>query len=233
MGTASSAEFALCQVVATAHCLWTCARETRCAFHLMNVQVSLSDPEWVVDAKTGVYRTATATHATLSYLPLPPPNFFYGAAFPGAARVFEMQLMPALLLELQVNAFADEETGGTGSKPRPDTKGHSNAEEAAGNKATAKPSVVDQTERPSPEPTGKHIDSLKGVARKPGSDEGEGVAMGEHSDGDSKPMVLTPSAEERDRLRTWGMDWGVVAVWTCPRSCEASCEEYVTVQMPV
>lgn len=161
----------------------------------------------------------------------------HGASFPGAARVFEMQLMPALLLELHVNDFADQEAGGAGTKPRTDTKGHSNAEEAAGdtasNEATAKPPAMDQVEGPSPEPAGKDTDSLRGVVRKPGGDEGEGVAMGEHGDGDSKPMVPTPSAEERDRLRTWGMDWGVVAVWTCPRSCEASYEEHVTVQMPV
>ena len=167
----------------------------------------------------------------------PPPTPFDGTAFPGAARVFEMQLMPALLLELQVNDFADQETGGADSKPRPETKGRSHAEEAGGDtastEATAKPSLVDQAGVPSPEPTGKGTDSLKGVVRKPGGNEGEGVAMGEHGDGDSKPMAPTPSAEERDRLRTWGMDWGVVAVWSCPKSCEASCEEHVSVQMPV
>ncbi|CAM9527729.1 unnamed protein product [Hapterophycus canaliculatus] len=42
-----------------------------------------------------------------------------------------------------------------------------------------------------------------------------------------------PSAEERERLRTLGMDWGVVAVWSCPRSCENSYEECVVVQLPV
>lgn len=166
-----------------------------------------------------------------------PPTPFDGAAFPGAARVFEMQLMPALLLELRVNDFADQETGGADSKPRPETKGLSNVEEAGGdtasNEATAKPCLIDQVEVPSPEPTGKDTDSLRGVVRKPGGDEGEGVALGERGDGDSKPMVPTPNAEGRDRLRTWGMDWGVVAVWSCPRSCEASYEEHVSVQMPV
>ena len=30
-----------------------------------------------------------------------------------------------------------------------------------------------------------------------------------------------------------GMDWGVVTVWSCPRSCEQSTEEVVFVQAPV
>ena len=165
------------------------------------------------------------------------PAYFDGVAFPGAARVFEMQLMPALLLELQVNDFADRETGGPGGEPRPDTKVHSSAEESSGdaasNEATAGPSATDQTAGPSPGLTGNHDDSLRGVERKPGGDEGGRVAMGEHGDRNSKPRIPIPNAEERDRLRTWGMDWGVVAVWSCPTSCEASYEEHVTVQMPV
>lgn len=180
-----------------------------------------------------------ATHASFFCLHLPPPTYFDGTAYPGAARVFEMQLMPALLLELQVNNFADQEPGGGSGKPRPDTKGHSNAEDAGGGgdiaskEATARPSAIDQAEDPSPRPTGKDGDNPRGVVRKPEREEGGGVAMGEHGDGDSKSIIPTPSAEERDRLRTWGMDWGVVAVWTCPRSCEASYEEHVTIQMSV
>lgn len=159
--------------------------------------------------------------------------FFGGPAVPGASRVFEMQLMPSLLLQLRVNDLADRERSEPDKTPGSDTKKLFATREADGNKNDAKASVLSPaglTENPTAWPI--EGDASTGVAEAQGGGR-NGMPKGEEGDGDAEPVVPIPTAEERERLTTWGMDWGVVAVWSCPRSCESSHEECVVVQLPV
>lgn len=136
--------------------------------------------------------------------------------------------MPALLLQLQVNDFAEREASGESDENvvRPDAI-KKTVVQAAESQHTIEvvPSAIDKCKSgPLPQARGN-----------------EGGAVREHCDmvsGDDEDAQLaitvpTSSAEERERLRTWGMDWGLVTVWCCPRSCDASCEEVVAVQLPV
>lgn len=127
----------------------------------------------------------------------------------GAARVFEMQLMPALLLHLRVNDFAEQETFGE-KKSDSDCNVTEVSSDTGRDKASLGPTCQEG---------GRY-----GRSDIAGDDSNEG------SDSYLRPALI---GEERERLRTWGMDWGVVAIWSCPISCEVSCEEFAVVQLPV
>lgn len=142
--------------------------------------------------------------------------------------MFEMQLMPALLLQLQVNDFAEQEPNSESDENivRPDAIKQAVAQAAEGQKPV--------------EVVMSALDKSKGGRRPPADGHGRSIAReqcytasGDDDDGESARTVPTPSAEKQERLRTLGMDWGLVAVWCCPRSCEASCEEVVVVQLPI
>lgn len=128
--------------------------------------------------------------------------------------------MPALLLELQVNAFAvpgdveaREGVGADGDASHSRAKGESKAPRCASESAAANTPCSEAVE---------HANKCDEVD----------VASNDAS-GDEVEQVPLPSAEDRERLRTWGMDWGVVTVWCCPKSCELSFEEAVLIQEAV
>lgn len=148
--------------------------------------------------------------------------------------------MPALLLQLQVNDLAERDTGsrrggssttcsGLESKKistfSQEADGHDN--NSIRKSVTPSAVVVQPKGAASTRSTDEH-----GVLRGDGI-AGIRVSGEEDDDGTETTMMPTPSAEERERLRTLGMDWGVVAIWSCPRSCSISCEECVVVQLPV
>lgn len=150
--------------------------------------------------------------------------------------------MPALLLQLQVNDLAERETGSReGGSPATfsgleSKKISTLSQEADGhdNNNTMKsitPSAV--AVQPKGNSSTRSTDE-HGVAQGDGSGVMAGIGVsGEEDEGNETRMMPTPSVEERERLRTLGMDWGVVAIWSCPRSCSISCEECVVVQLPV
>lgn len=109
--------------------------------------------------------------------------------------------MPALLLHLRVNDFAERETPGEMNSDTDRGKG-------------------------SLGPTGQDPKECRRYGRGDIADDDSN----EGPDSDLRPVLI---GEERERLRTWGMDWGVVAIWSCPTSCEASFEEFAVVQLPV
>lgn len=179
--------------------------------------------------------------AALSAPPAIVRNVPTPCAFPtGATRVFEMQLMPALLLQLKANDLADREpmeqqgenSSATPADPVPKNKTTFSNEAADGEKNainSAPPSVTPKRAAS----TAQSDDN--GTIGVPQSEAAGGAVKREEGDGEDAEMTAmpTPSAEELERLRTRGMDWGVVGVWCCPRSCDVSCEECVVVQMPV
>eukprot|EP00752_Nemacystus_decipiens_P002854 g2658.t1 len=156
----------------------------------------------------------------------------------GATRLFEMQLMPALLLQLQVNDLAGHET-----PPEQDDANvgvlngaHEDAKNAPGWLATPLSAAGN--------PSGGGVltpPAYDSVDPNGATQEGRGVTTtgkleneeGDREEGGAAVMMRTPSAEDRERLRTRGMDWGVVGIWSCPSSCDVSCEECVVVQLPV
>lgn len=172
---------------------------------------------------------------------VPPPPL---GAFPteGATRLFEMQLMPALLLQLQIYDLA-----GLQELPQ-QGDANSSLSNQAHNVANSAPSRTTPTSAAGPAEGGALTPSSADDANSSSTDPtgvaqegGDGASTGElplkNEEGDREerettPMP-TPSVEDRERLRTWGMDWGVVGVWSCPRSCDVSCEECVVVQLPV
>lgn len=175
-------------------------------------------------------------------------------AFPGATRVFEMQLMPALLLQLRVNELAEREraerqpTNGECCRPPGTNRNSTRARDEAdsGEKGYGKspsPAVVNSARGGDllAIPRSSEGSSPKGVRRENGGGREAGASVRGHQDDEPgeeeeeaghTPMP-TPTAEERERVTTWGMDWGVVAVWSCPTSCDVSSEESVIVQRPV
>lgn len=159
--------------------------------------------------------------------------------------MFEMQLMPALLLQLNVNDLAERETNGRqvdkgktrgadGSRSAARTEHGINGDEIRKD-STAPPTATARENGGSParqiDPKGIRQEGVGKEREWPGVRGKEDDEEGEEEAG--SPKMPTPSAEERERLRTLGMDWGVVAVWSCPRSCEVSNEECVVVQLPV
>lgn len=181
-------------------------------------------PSWKTDRSYGpkTRLTRAPTH--------PPCN----PLLEGATRLFEMQLMPALLLQLQVNDLAGQETppGADDANVGVSNDAHSGAKNAPGWTTPAANRAEGGVLTSS---AGDGIDST-GVARdgRGGTATGElKREEGDREDGEAAVAMPTPSAEDRERLRTWGMDWGVVGVWSCPSSCDVSCEECVVVQLPV
>lgn len=137
--------------------------------------------------------------------------------------------MPALLLRLPVNAFAEP-----GKELSGKIQVHATVEttvgddqEVAQSQKTQKCEVFDEREssRRQESPIDDNDDPVGDGMGGEGSDDEEGGG------GDNVPPA--PSADDRERLRTWGMDWGVVTVWCCPRSCNLSYEETVVVQPPI
>lgn len=147
--------------------------------------------------------------------------------------------MPALLLQLQVNNLAG----------RQDPREQDDADCRVSNEA--QDDAYNAPGWPTPSSAANHAEvcgaltpsadpsiNPTGAAQK---GRGGGSPMGglkdeggdREEEGESAVAMPTPSAEDRERLRTWGMDWGVVGVWSCPNSCDVSCEECVVVQLPV
>lgn len=137
---------------------------------------------------------------------------------PGAPRVFEMQLMPALLLGLQVNEFAAPD-----ANDEPDGAGQ--VKETSRNVLSVGGSEKTLDRAPSTDGGVGRSDPRHRPRDDDGSEEDEGQ--------DEAERMPVPSAQDQRRMRTWGMDWGVVTVWSCPQSCEMSCEEEVVVQQAV
>ncbi|CAM9745356.1 unnamed protein product [Scytosiphon promiscuus] len=133
----------------------------------------------------------------------------------GATRVFEMQLMPALLLQLNVNDLAERES----------------SERQAGNGKSCEPDGNRTPARTDHEANGDK-GRRKSTPEPPASARG-GIDVSARCPSGANPEGVRAESVDRERLRTLGMDWGVVAVWSCPRSCEESFEEYVVVQLPV
>lgn len=156
---------------------------------------------------------------------------------PGAARVFEMQLMPALLLELQVNKYAVPEDG----------EERDVVEDGEGDPVRRRADAGVKVGDDPPLDGGGRLmesrDSLGSVSKKERSyrkndtDDGEGTGGASDDGGDeirsTTPVLPTPSRREYERVRTWGMDWGVVTIWSCPQSCNSSYQEEVVVQQAV
>lgn len=144
--------------------------------------------------------------------------------------MFEMQLMPALLLQLQVNDLASQET--------PEQyDANSSLSKRAENNSPGRTAQAEGVVAPTPSAgggtgtTGVVAQERRGGTATAGEENLEDEE-GDREEGENAAMPA-PSAEDRERLRTLGMDWGVVGVWSCPRSCDASCEECVVVQLPV
>lgn len=148
-----------------------------------------------------------------------PPDLLW----PGATRVFEMQLMPALLLGLRVNEFAEPGEIAT----------HDDTVELKKIAAEEKDGIDSPVKS-----VGSHGPEAKSLGGEQGGSKGSSDGIeeegGDGGDGEGEGGAPpAPSAEDQERLKTWGMDWGVVAVWSCPVSCDLSCEEAVVVQPPV
>ncbi len=185
-----------------------------------------------------IYSYVSHFFSRFSPSPAPLPSCSYFST-QGAARVFEMQLMPALLLQLRVSGRGDREPPDQGPeepsspppRPRPSPLPVGDDKTDAG--PTTAPSAAGRRNKgggpaeAGPERGGRERSEGRGL-----EDEEEGDGQGAEAAA-GVVVMPTPSAEERERLRTRGMDWGVVGVWCCPRSCQESCEESVVVQLPV
>lgn len=137
-----------------------------------------------------------------------------------------MQLMPALLLGLRVNDFAEA---------RQNNRGNGRDTVVRADRAMVESNRVSNNSNKSAEHVGPHGREGNTLEKqqerlKPGSRD---LVDGGGGSGDEEGVPPSPSAEERRKLETWGMDWGVVTVWSCPSSCDLSCEEAVVVQPPV
>lgn len=156
--------------------------------------------------------------------------------------------MPALLLRLQVNNFAERPPDqGQNNGPQETTTDHTKKGDAT--TAEKIPGGGGRTHTAPPLAAGGGAAATSQAAESHGSGDkdlnenshqrlnNDGVGTvgigGGDDDGDIGERMPAPSAEEHERLRTWGMDWGVVTVWSCPHSCDLSCEEEVVVQLPV
>lgn len=140
-----------------------------------------------------------------------------------------MQLMPAMLLQLRANDFAEREICKPPNSSAPSTDTTSCADGSDGEKST---SALGQATESLSRPKGINFRRTE-IEEKRGRDSAQMVGEGDESDEDEEHALPVPSAEEYERLKTWGMDWGVVGIWSCPGSCEASCEEFALVQLPV
>lgn len=155
--------------------------------------------------------------------------------------MFEMQLMPALLLQLKANDLAEQEPierQDENSATTPDDPDRENTTTVSNEADGDKNAIISSTHSATPKraastPPNDGSDPA-GVPQVEGG-ETTGAVKSEEDDGEDGETAATPapSNEERERLRMQGMDWGVVGVWSCPRSCEFSCEERVVVQLPV
>jgi hypothetical protein len=120
----------------------------------------------------------------------------------GSPRRFELQLMPALLYLLDVDRHAPTASDlGAGGWDQPPS-----VPRVEGPRALDADVVV--------EGQGDQGDEEEG-------DEGEGGLSREREE--LRRMAAT-------KLRSGGMDWGVVTVWSCEAACEQGKEEVVIVQ---
>ncbi|CAM9737577.1 unnamed protein product [Choristocarpus tenellus] len=156
----------------------------------------------------------------------------YASFSPGAMRVFEMQLMPALLFKMGVEKYATQ--GNSGAKVPQEGEGSCKLPEGEsigdlvvkGVSSTSLKAVVSTT-----------CDSFCSRDAQPQGDcgqseEGDGVEEEGVVEEEDKARVPAPSAAQHEEMRVKGMDWGVVGVWSCPLSCNKSFEECVIVQPP-
>eukprot|EP00903_Cladosiphon_okamuranus_P014302 g13284.t1 len=157
----------------------------------------------------------------------------------GAARLFEMQLMPALLLQLQVNNLAGQQHPAEQEKASSRVSGEAQDDVENPRRLTPSSAANQAGAGGASVPSADRSINLTGAAQE---DRGDSSALrglknkdiDREEGGEVEAVVMpTPSAEDLERLRTWGMDWGVVGVWSCPGSCDVSCEECVVVQLPV
>lgn len=128
-----------------------------------------------------------------------------------------MQLMPALLLHLPTGDLADS--------------GEARSKLDAENQAlTSTPRFA----------TGGGPDTNVGCelqeareASTSGVNLGADKGSSQQNAGGASAGVLLSDVEQVSSVNFEGMDWGVVAIWCCPHSCEVSREEVVTVQPSV
>ena len=192
----------------------------------------------------------------------------------GAARQFELQLMPSLLFALKVDDYAEAPAATaaaatTAARPAPAaTEAPPPAPPPAPAPAAPAPKVSSSVmaalskPSPTPPPPAPADDAVAAAddftARAAGANY-EGRQRQRRSPGRSPPPSAAAAAEvegngeddaEEDGVRggslaakeraglpvaalPQGMDWGVLAVYSCPESCEQSQEEYAVVQVPV
>lgn len=142
--------------------------------------------------------------------------------------------MPALISDLKMSDFADRE-----ADQQSDTSGATHVERGHG----ASPNTSSSLNAEAPQSSvqqcntqaSNNTDPRRGVSECPRGTMTATQSKDEEGSDDGRADVetSTPTAEDRERLRTWGMDWGVVAVWSCPASCETGFEEFVRIQLPV
>ena len=156
----------------------------------------------------------------------------------GADRLFELQLMPSLLFALRVDdhVLAPAEASGPSSGSQSAAVGAQNqppeppeppAPELglSAVSATTPPPAADMA--PSVSEGAGEADEEGFEATAPSSQQEPGSAVV----AEAGPRVVSDA--EKLTLASGGMDWGVVAVYSCAESCDASFEEFVVVQSPV
>eukprot|EP00618_Florenciella_parvula_P014690 CAMPEP_0119477304 /NCGR_PEP_ID=MMETSP1344-20130328/7498_1 /TAXON_ID=236787 /ORGANISM="Florenciella parvula, Strain CCMP2471" /LENGTH=247 /DNA_ID=CAMNT_0007511267 /DNA_START=213 /DNA_END=956 /DNA_ORIENTATION=- len=199
----------------------------------------------------------------------------------GAARQFELQLMPSLLFALKVDDFAEPPAAAasaatTAVRPAPAAPVAAEVPPAAPAPAPApapkmSSSVMAALSKPTLPPSAPAPAAMASAA--PGADDAvtaaddfltraaganyegrqrqrrkpppsaaaavEAEGHGEDAEGRDGGGVQCGSSAAKGRgglpaaALPQGMDWGVLAVYSCPESCDQSQEEYVVVQVPV
>ncbi|CAM9871835.1 unnamed protein product, partial [Discosporangium mesarthrocarpum] len=155
----------------------------------------------------------------------------------GADRVFEMQLMPALLFKMRVDEFAKQELKDNRADQsqvmtlqQHPTKGHSmesKGEEMMGRRSQP------QGGRYSVNNSHGQVNLKTGLGHEDEPQEADISGLLEKDEeGEVLPTVPVPTANQLEGVRVRGMEWGTVAVWCCPASCTSSFEEFVVVQPP-
>ncbi|CAM9461481.1 unnamed protein product, partial [Phaeothamnion confervicola] len=155
----------------------------------------------------------------------------------GAPRVFEMQLMPALLLALRVDEAAatgssGEDGGGrygctggaAGTVGEGITGSAANGSGGAGGEDAACQRDVEKRNCASSD-TGGDSDNESESGSATGL-----AAADAASEVIAEAGPSAPTAAAVARVTSRGMEWGVVAVWSCAASCDESVEEVAIAQ---
>ena len=146
----------------------------------------------------------------------------------GAPRLFECQLMPALLVALDVDAVALAAT--EAAPPAPSPPAAAAGDPGAGDNTTGAGAASGGAE-------GGTFDHAAAEAAGGGGGGGEGEVV----DAAAARAALSKAAgltghgrpDARPDEACLGMDWGTVAVFSCAASCGAGGEEVVVVQPPL